>query len=51
MFMINPQTTNPQFRKFWQNIAQVCLKTVLQVVFLNNFYLFKFELEHYMLYL
>jgi hypothetical protein len=41
IFMINPQ-----IRKFLQNYALLCLKTVLAVVFFNEFY----ELEHYMLY-
>ncbi len=37
-----------QIRKFLQNAAQLCLKIVLKVVFLNDFYVMYFELAIYM---
>ncbi len=37
-----------QICKFRPNIAQICLKTVLKVVFLNHFYSGQIFLEHYM---
>ncbi len=41
-----------QIHKFLQNRAKLCLKTVIIVVFLKEFFiLYKFVLEHYMLYL
>jgi hypothetical protein len=38
----NPQIfiVNPQIRKFLQNTAQLCIKTVLKVVFLLDFLLY-----------
>ncbi len=57
-FLKSPQS---QIRKYWVSVryrksakfyTTLCLKTVLKVYFYNNFFiLYKFELEHYMLYL
>jgi hypothetical protein len=37
---------NLQICKFLQYTAQLCLKTVINVVFLNDFTMYKFKLEH-----
>jgi hypothetical protein len=43
---------HPQICKFLQNSAQLCLKTFIKVVFVNDVYIvYIFELEHYVLYL
>ncbi len=47
-FFSSPQIANC---KFLQNTAQLCLKIVLKVVFLHDFFYFTFYLELYMLYL